>query len=289
MEKYYHLNYYFNKPKEFSHIKLVQIGRLYCDKTTQVPEHIHLNWFELTIVTDGEGVLTTNDVDIPIKRGDIYLSFPADRHSISTCAHAPLRYDFFSFYTDSDEYNRWLEKIMQAFGNPQSRIFSDENIQNLVQNSISEFSEESRLLSDTLLTHSFEMILIYLLRNFPTSPRRETLAKVDNADIFCYNIMNYIDTHIFTMKNLEELSEVTNYNYSYLSSLFRKTTGRTLVEYYQSSRFRIARSLVMENKVKISDIAALLNYSSVYAFSKAYKKEYGVCPRESKKSSFLDP
>jgi AraC-like DNA-binding protein len=178
---------------------------------------------------------------------------------------------------------------MQAFGNPQSRIFSDENIQNLVQNSISEFSEESRLLSDALLTHSFEMILIYLLRNFPTSPRRETLAKVDNADIFCYNIMNYIDTHIFTMKNLEELSEVTNYNYSYLSSLFRKTTGRTLVEYYQSSRFRIARSLVMENKVKISDIAALLNYSSVYAFSKAYKKEYGVCPRESKKSSFLDP
>ena len=32
--------------------------------------------------------------------------------------------------------------------------------------------------------------------------------------------MNYIDTHIYTMKNLDELSEITDYSYGYLSVLF---------------------------------------------------------------------
>ena len=66
--------------------------------------------------------------------------------------------------------------------------------------------------------------------------------------------------------------------YDYLSSLFKKTTGRTLLDYYQSSRLRVARSLVKENNLKINEIAELLNYSSVYAFSKAYKNKYGICP-----------
>ncbi len=283
-DKLYHLDYYFREPREYGKVKLVQIGRLYCDKTTVVPKHIHLNWFELTIVTDGEGILTTNGVEIPIKRGDIYLSFPADRHGIFSDAERPLRYDFFSFYTEDKSYAEQLEKIMQTFGDPKRRLFSDEKIRNLVQNSLSEFGETTRAHSEELLTHSFEMILIYLLRDFPLSPTEEALSSVDGSDIFCYNLMNYIDTHIFTLKNLQELATLTNYNYSYLSSLFKKTTGRTLLDYYQSSRLRVARSLVKEKKMKIGDIAELLNYSSVYAFSKAYKNKYGICPTDVRKT-----
>jgi len=124
--------------------------------------------------------------------------------------------------------------------------------------------------------------LIYLFRDFPLSDSEETLV-TGGADEFCYNLMNYIDTHVFTLKNLEELADMTNYNYSYLSSLFRKTTGRTLLDYYGSCRLRVARSLIRENKMKIGEIAELLNYSSVYSFSKAYKNKYGISPTETRK------
>ncbi len=281
-DKLYHLDYYFREPKKYGSIRLVQIGRLYCDRTTVVEKHLHLNWFELTIVTDGEGILTTNGAEIPIKRGDIYLSFPADRHGIISDAENPLKYDFFSFFTENGEYAEGLEKIMQKFGDPRSRLFSDEKIRSLVQNSISEFGETSRSMSDELISHAFEMILIYLFRDFPLSDSEEMLV-TGGAEEFCYNLMNYIDTHVFTLKNLEELSEMTNYNYSYLSSLFRKTTGRTLLDYYSSCRLRVARSLIRENKMKIGEIAELLNYSSVYSFSKAYKNKYGICPTDARK------
>lgn len=284
MDKLYHLDYFFKEPKTFGSVRLVQIGRLYCERTTVIPKHIHLNWFELTIVTDGEGTLITNGVEIPIKGGDIYLSFPADRHEILSSKEKPLKYDFFSFFTENKAHAEQLERIMQTFGDPKLRLFSDEKIGRLVENSISEFGETSRPHSDELLTLAFEMILIYLLRNFPLSPSQESVIGVGDADIFCYNLMNYIDTHVFTLKNLTELSDVTNYNYSYLSYLFKKTTGRTLLDYYRSSRLRVARSLVKENKLKISDISELLNYSSVYAFSKAYKDKYGICPTDLRKN-----
>jgi AraC-like DNA-binding protein/mannose-6-phosphate isomerase-like protein (cupin superfamily) len=277
----YHLDY--QHPKDYGNIRLVQVGRLYCDSRTVIGKHLHLNWFELTIVTDGKGTLSTNDVEIPIKRGDMYLSLPAEVHGIRSDADAPLKYDFFSFFTEKEEYAAQLEQVMQCFKDPTKRLFSDEKIRQLVQNSISEFSKPGQFLSDELLAHTFELILVYLLRNFPLSSTKDPLW-FDNADRACYYMMNYIDTHVFSLKHLEELAEVTHYNYSYLSSLFRKTTGRTLLDYYASCRLRMAHSLVLEGNLRIGEIATLLNYSSVYSLSKAYKKKYGVSPTETRQA-----
>ena len=105
-------------------------------------------------------------------------------------------------------------------------------------------------------------------------------ADTTNSETFCYRIMNYIDTHIFSMKRLTDVSEITGYNYSYLSALFKSTTGRTLSDYYKTARLKAARTLVRENKLTVSKIAEMLNYSSVYVLSRAYKAEFGVPPTE---------
>ena len=82
------------------------------------------------------------------------------------------------------------------------------------------------------------------------------------------------------MKNLEELTEVMKYNYSYLSTLFKKTTGNTLLSYYYAKRLDVARMLILENSLKISEIAEQLGYSSLYAFSRAFKDMYGLSPKQ---------
>lgn len=40
-----------------------------------------------------------------------------------------------------------------------------------------------------------------------------------------------------------------------------------------------ARLLLNEGKLNITKIAELLNYSSIYSFSKAFKEKYGVSPK----------
>ena len=99
----------------------------------------------------------------------------------------------------------------------------------------------------------------------------------------CYQIMHYVDTHIYTMDSLSELADTTSYNYSYLSDLFKKVTGDTLQSYYQSRRLRAAQLLLRENKLKLGEIASLLRYSSIYAFSRAFKDRFGLSPSEYRK------
>ena len=98
--------------------------------------------------------------------------------------------------------------------------------------------------------------------------------------MLCFYLMHYIDTHILTMQNLTELSDVFHYNYSYLSKLFKTVTGRTLTDYYTASRLKKAEILLKAENRKIGEIAELLGYSSIYAFSKAFKSRYGVSPEK---------
>jgi len=99
-----------------------------------------------------------------------------------------------------------------------------------------------------------------------------------NAQAFCYQLMNYIDTHIYSLKSLNELSVVTGYNYSYLSSLFKKTTKNTLSEYYSEKRLELSKHMLLENKLSITEIAEQLNYSSRFTYTKAFTNKYGISP-----------
>ena len=84
------------------------------------------------------------------------------------------------------------------------------------------------------------------------------------------------------MKNLEELATVTDYSYGYLAALFRETTRGTLQNYFKDKKLDAARLLLIEGKMTVTEISELLNYSSVYAFSKAFKEQFGVSPKNYK-------
>ncbi len=279
MDTIYHLDLnYVKTPKLFGKIKLYQIGRMFCKPTTVINTHVHLDWFELTSIVSGSGTVTTNGVATPVHRGDIYLSFPCDAHKIEPDPDDPLKFDFFSFSVDDKQLSAELGRIVQH-SSPQERTFRDDRVQALIQNAITEFNEE-KFAQQSLLSGVFTQVLIYLIRNFQGVAQADKFSTVKDPEALCYRIMNYIDTHIYSIKNLSEISEVMGYSTGYISTLFKKTTSHTLAQYYNDRKFETARLLVIERRLKISEIAELLNYSSVYAFSKAFYKWFGCSPRD---------
>jgi len=275
----YHLDKCFVKdPVKFNDFYLFQIGRLYFAPSDFMHLHAHKDFFELTIITDGEGEVITNGKPTSVRRGDIYFSLPCDMHEIRSSKDAPMKYDFFSFRTENAEYLPLLEEISRCL-TLEDRVFSDERISALVCDAIMEFTKDSPL-RDGLLYSIFTQIIVYIIRDFSSATPRTKRRNASQSDAVCYQIMNYIDTHIYTMKNLEELSEVMKYNYSYLSTLFKKTTGNTLLSYYYAKRLEVARILILENSLNISEIAETLGYSSLYAFSRAFKEMYGASPKQ---------
>ena len=277
---YYHIDKsLFSEPVRYGSVDMIQIGRYYCSKGYIVPKHIHLNWFELTVVTGGEGIIITNGISVPVKRGDIYLSFPCDSHEIISDEKNSLKYDYISFWQHDKEISSGFEKIISECYDAKKRIIRDERIEALLANAIAEINSEKHSAYKTELINSIlSQITIYTVRGFLENGVGNSDLTPTNAEAFCYQIMNYIDTHIHSMKNLEELSSVTGYNYSYLSALFKKTTSNTLIKYFSDKRLEISKIMLREKDISITEIAELLNYSSRFTFSKAFKNKYGISP-----------
>jgi quercetin dioxygenase-like cupin family protein len=96
----YHLNKaFFRHPLIYDGLQLLQIGRMFCKSTTVIDTHVHMDCYELTVVTDGQGLISTNGIPTQVKKGDIYVSLPCDAHKIEADSQNPLKFDFFAFYS----------------------------------------------------------------------------------------------------------------------------------------------------------------------------------------------
>ncbi len=275
----YHLDKkYFYRPLRFGDFLLYQIGRAFANGKTVVDSHIQPDLFELTVITKGKGRIYTNSIGASVERGDIYLSFPCDIHKIESDVDDPLQFDFIAFTCDSSDLRDELEKIMENHLPPASRVVRDERINSLLGHALAEIMSENEY-SEELLSAIFKQLTIYLVRCFKDLKGANKLGPNDRSEALCYRIMNYIDTHIYSLNKLDDLADVTGYSYSYLSALFKKHTSNTLSFYFREKKLDVARLLIEENRKKITEISELLRYSSVYAFSKAFSARFGLSPR----------
>ena len=206
---------------------------------------------------------------------------PAEFHEITASANNTLKYDFFSFHTENPTYLADLERIIRQYASVNHRIFHSDSVRSLIRNAIMQFNgPEDAPYRYELLSAQFLQIFICFVRHFKSDQHTENPFNATQAKEFCFSLMHYIDTHIYTMKNTSELAEVTNYNYSYLSNLFSSVTSQTLSSYFQKKRLETAASLLKEKELQITQISQMLQYSSLYAFSKAFRAYYGIAPRK---------
>ncbi len=276
----YHLDKaYFDEPLHLGHFDVIQVGRLYFYPGGQMERHIHRNWYEVTIVTSGEGSVYTNGEDVPVRQNDVFLSFPTDTHGICSDSNTQMEYDFFSFNTTDTVLSKELDAIVRDHMAPTDRVIRDERINYVVSSLIHEV-DRLEPLSEQLLENLCSQVVIYLVRAFRNrSPSSSKSAGYGNKhDVLSYQICSYINSHVFSLKNLNDLSAIFNYNYSYLSDIFRKSTGQSLQSYFHNKRLETAQRLLLEEKLSITRVSEALNYSTVQNFSRAYKKKYGVPP-----------
>jgi len=278
--RFYINHMHFDSPLDFKAFKLIQAGRRYCERGESVKTHWQGEYYEITVVTDGSGYISTNGVETLARAGDIYISFPFELHSLRTSGNGKFEYDFLSF-SPGPTFKEDFERLNSDFYDPSLRVFKDERISELVAMIVFELSGE-KLYGNELVASIFNQIAIYTLRRFAKTER--STPNISEAEIFCQQIMTYIDTHIYSLTKLSELSDQFGYNYTYISSLFKKTTGNTLLDYYCKRKLTIAQAMLNEGKFTIARIADKLGYSSPFAFSAAFKKAYGISPKKYKEA-----
>ena len=69
-------------------------------------------------------------------------------------------------------------------------------------------------------------------------------------------------------------------NADYLSSLFHKSTGKTITRYVLEEKVKAARSMLIYTTNTLQEIAFVLNFSSQSHFSTVFRKFTGLTPKE---------
>ena len=274
---------YISNPRRFGENILFQIGKMKSAPGNEISLHAHLNWYELTVVTGGKGKIFTNGEGVDVSTGDIYLSFPSEFHMIRSSEDEPLDFCFFAFRSENEYISRELDDIIERSMLADHRVFCDPRVEFLIENLIGELAEPD-IYVESQARSIIEQVICYVIRNFRNVGEGAKGANVSKPEEFCYRMMNYIDTHIYTMGSLSDLADAMHYNYSYMSDLFKKTMSETLNSYYRRRRLETARLLLADGKLSVTQISELLNFSSIYTFSRSYKDYFGASPNETRKS-----
>jgi len=93
-------------------------------------------------------------------------------------------------------------------------------------------------------------------------------------------VQRFIDRNYAEEINLGQLAERFYLNPTYLSELFKKTTGSTFSEYLTGVRMAKAAELLERSGLRVADVAELTGFSNASYFSSAFKKYFGVSPND---------
>lgn len=278
-------NYPRENALELKDFHVYQIGRIICNKNTFYDNHCHGKFYELTIVTDGEGLVYTNNKPVKVKKGDIYLSCPYDVHAVRSDDKNPLKYDFCAFYPKDEELEGDLSELSKKLITEADRCFHSNRISSLLPLAIAEMDNLNKKYSTYILNNILCQISVYIIRILNKASEGADIS-ASNKKVLCYQIMDYISTNISTLHHLTELSEAFNFSYNYLSEVFKEVTSMKVVDFYNLQRLTFAQTLLSSGNMTLEEIAEKTNYSTPFALSKAFKRQFGVSPATYKKVAF---
>ena len=79
---------------------------------------------------------------------------------------------------------------------------------------------------------------------------------------------------------LKDLSELVQLSSSYLSKVFKATTGYSIIEFFNKIKVDKAKEIIIEDDKKIKEVAQMLGFTDEFYFSRIFKKIEGVSPSE---------
>ena len=127
------------------------------------------------------------------------------------------------------------------------------------------------------LTHHLIGLLFTLLSrslNSDTSPTYRNFEKT------VQEIKHYIEENHPLQLTLDLIAERFSFNKYQLARLFKEYTGISPIQYIISCRLDAAKQLLATTDTPVNSIAAAVGYKSDTQFQAAFKKAFGVTPRQ---------
>ena len=91
-------------------------------------------------------------------------------------------------------------------------------------------------------------------------------------------VLIYINHHLSESIRIGDLANTISLSEKYFMSFFKKAMGTTPINYITQLKMRKASEYLHEQNFSVKEVAAMVGYTDIYTFSKAFKKVYGTSP-----------
>lgn len=109
-----------------------------------------------------------------------------------------------------------------------------------------------------------------------------------SKDTVLADVLFYIDHNFNKNIKLETIAPLFGYNSAYLGKIFTKSVGESFNTYVDHRRIEHSKKLLLENRLKVYEIAEQVGYKNVDYFHKKFRKYMEMSPAEFRKGQGLD-
>ena len=274
-----HTNYTFSLTKESlprQHMVLRNVASAKYGGDWHSTPHAH-SYTELFYIVGGDGQFQINDSLFPVHAHQLVVVNPNIIHTeVSYEAH-PLEYIVLGI--------EGLELTIPGSGEARYCIYSfpaNNDVLPCMQRVLQEMQERKPEHQTVCLAY-MDLIMVQLLRHASVSVSQAPSRFPANPQ--CAAVRQYIDQHYKESLTLDLLAEKARINKYYMAHAFKREYGVSPINYLISCRIREGKRLLSETDLSLSQIAAVLGFSSSSYFSQSFRSAEGMSPTEYRKAT----
>lgn len=230
---------------------------------------------ELTYVDQGSLHSVVDGQDTLLKQGDLVIYGANQWHMQYADIDVAPRFVTVSFDIKGVDLSPLLN---QKFTAPQT-------VAALLQSMLRE-QERMEPYSTDVIVSQLTVLLLYLLREsvHPTGSKVKNSNVVQNENEIIRQAQQYVAAHIRERLSVPMVAAQVDVSPSYLTVLFHKNLQISPGEYIRRIKLQESKQMIRENNLNFTQIASILQYSTVHHFSRQFKDKFGITPTEYAKS-----
>ena len=240
------------------------------------PMHRH-EYFEIEIVLSGSGKQNLNGEVYNLKRGSVYFLTNTDFHEI-IISEPLLNYNIsMDMLSVSPEFmKKSLSSTQRVFTPPPDEFKRLCLLAELLEDASSKYQHINPSYSQMLLS----CLLLQMSELFDS----EVKNKIGVSSVI-QNVILYLHANFRNNPSLDEVADFAQLSRNYISNLFKKETGVTLIKYCTALKLGYAKRLLSITDMPITDICFDCGFSSIPNFIRTFNLNTGCSPQKYRKAA----